>query len=98
MAERKKYPYDEKAKERITRCLKKNYTQLKVNVRKEVKRKYKAYAEFKGVSLSEIIIRNLEEMIERDGFVYVDAETDNAESDDVESKSAESEESSDAET
>ena len=95
MAERKKYPYDEKAKERITRCLKKNYTQLKVNVRKEVKRKYKAYAEFKGVSLSEIIIRNLEEMIERDGFVYVEPETDadSAESDDVGSA-----ESGDAET
>lgn len=81
MAERKKYPYDEKARKRITKCLKENYAQLRVSVKKDVKKKYKAYAAFKGLSLSEIIIRHLEEMIERDGFVY-EPETETAETDD----------------
>ena len=84
MAERKKYPYDEKARKRITKCLKENYAQLRVSVKKDVKKKYKAYAAFKGLSLSEIIIRHLEEMIERDGFVY-EPETDDVNVNDAES-------------
>ena len=75
MAERKKYPYDDKARERTARCLKKNYTQITINVRREVKKRYNAYAAFKGMSLGKIIIQNLEDMIERDGFVY-EPETD----------------------
>ena len=39
MAERKKYPYDEKAKERIMRCQKKNYSPLNINLKKRRKRK-----------------------------------------------------------
>lgn len=88
MAERKKYPYDEKARKRITKCLKKNYVQIRVSVRKEVRRKYKAYAAFKGMSLSEIIISHFEEMIERDGFVYEEPES-------IESSEEEGEDDSD---
>lgn len=81
MAERKKYPYDQKAKERITRCLKKNYDRIAINVRKEVKRKYKAYAKSKGISISEIFVKHMEELIERDGFVYEETESSEVEGD-----------------
>lgn len=53
MAERKKYPYDEKAKERIMRCQKKNYSPLNINLKKGVKEKYKAFAASRGMSVTE---------------------------------------------
>lgn len=70
MAERKKYPYDEKAKERIMRCQKKNYSPLNINLRKGVKEKYKAFAASRGMSVTEMFIRYFDSEIEKAGFVY----------------------------
>lgn len=76
MAERKKYPYDEKAKERTMRCLKKNYDKLTLNMKKGLKDKYKAFAASRGMSITEMIIRYLDSEIERAGFVYEPEEQD----------------------
>lgn len=74
MAERKKYPYDEKAKDRISRCLQKNYEQVRLTVPKGTLAKYKAFAESKGMSMTEMIKQLVQnDMIER-GFEYNPAE------------------------
>jgi uncharacterized membrane protein YcgQ (UPF0703/DUF1980 family) len=70
MAERKKYPYDEKAKERIMRYQKKAYSPLNLNLKKGLKEKYKAFAASRGMSITEMIIRYLDSEIEKTGFVY----------------------------
>ena len=70
MGERKKYPYDEKAKARIIRCQKKNYSPLNINLKKGVKEKYKAFAASRGMSVTEMITRYLDSEIEKAGFVY----------------------------
>lgn len=62
--------YDEKAKERIMRCLKKNYEQFNVRMPKGLKAKYKAFAESRGMSLTDMITRYLDSEIEKSGFVY----------------------------
>ena len=77
MSERKKSKYDEKAKERITRCLRKNYSPLNINLRKGVKEKYKAFAASKGMSITEMFIRYMESEIEKAGFVYEEGENEN---------------------
>lgn len=77
MGERKKYPYDEKAKERISRCLKKNYEKLTFNLKKGTKEKYKAFAESRGMSVTEMFTRYFEDEIEKAGFEYI---TENEES------------------
>ena len=76
MAERKKYPYDEKAKNRTIRCLKKNYEQLGLTLPKGTKAKYKAFAASRGMSVTEMITRYMDSEIERAGFEYVPAETE----------------------
>jgi uncharacterized membrane protein YcgQ (UPF0703/DUF1980 family) len=76
MAERKKYPYDEKAKNRITRCLKSKYEQLGLTLPKGSKAKYKAFAASRGMSITEMITRYLDSEIERTGFVYEPEEQD----------------------
>lgn len=70
MAERKKYPYDEKAKIRIMRSQKKNYSPININLKKGVKEKYKAFAASRGMSVTEMIIRYFDSEIEKAGFVY----------------------------
>ena len=62
--------YDEKAKERIMRCLKKNYEQFNVRIPKGLKAKYKAFAASRGMSVTEMITRYLDSEIEKDGFEY----------------------------
>jgi len=82
MAERKKSQYDEKAKERTMRHLKKYYSSLCLNLRKRVKEKYKAFAASKGMSVTELITRWLDDEIERSGFEYTpepDAEDESTE-------------------
>lgn len=80
MAERKKYPYDEKAKDRITKCLRKNYSPLNLNLRKGLKEKYKAFAASRGMSITEMITRYLDSEIEASGFVYTPGDEEDAES------------------
>jgi uncharacterized membrane protein YcgQ (UPF0703/DUF1980 family) len=70
MAERKKYPYDEKAKARIMRYQKKAYSPLNLNLKKGLKEKYKAFASSRGMSITEMITRYLDSEIEAAGFVY----------------------------
>lgn len=70
MGERKKYPYDEKAKERIMRCQKKNYDPIHINLKRGLKDKYKAFAASRGMSVTEMITRYLDSEIEKAGFVY----------------------------
>lgn len=70
MGERKKYPYNEKAKERTMRHLKKCYDPLHLNLKKGLKDKYKAFAASRGMSLTELIVYYLETEIENSGFVY----------------------------
>ena len=70
MAQRKKQPYDEKAKERIRRCLKKNYEQLGLTLPKGKKALYRAYAASRGMSITEMLTRYFESEIERTGFEY----------------------------
>lgn len=62
--------YDEKAKERTMRCLKKNYEQLCLTLPKGTKARYKAYAATRGMSVTEMITRYMESEIERSGFEY----------------------------
>lgn len=62
--------YDEKAKERIMRCLKKNYEQFNVRIPKGLKEKYKAFAASRGMSVTEMITRYLDSEIEKAGFEY----------------------------
>lgn len=69
--------YDEKAKERIMRCLKKNYEQFNVRIPKGLKAKYKAFAASRGMSLTEMITRYLDSEIEKAGFEY-EPETESA--------------------
>ena len=69
--------YDENAKERIMRCLKKNYEQFNVRIQKGLKAKYKAFAASRGMSLTEMITRYLDSEIEKSGFKY-DPETASA--------------------
>ena len=70
MAERKKYPYDEKAKERTMRCLKKNWEEVRLTVRKGTKEMYKAYAATKGISMTALMTSLMEREMAADGFVY----------------------------
>ena len=62
--------YDEKAKERTMRCLKKNYEQLCLTLQKGTKARYKAYAATRGMSVTEMFTRYMESEIERSGFEY----------------------------
>lgn len=62
--------YDEKAKERTMRCLKKNYEQLCLTLPKGTKAMYKAFAATRGISVTEMITRYMESEIERSGFEY----------------------------
>ncbi len=62
--------YDEKAKERTMRCLKKNYEQLCFTLPKGTKAKYKAYAATRGMSVTEMFARFMESEMERSGFEY----------------------------
>lgn len=62
--------YDEKSKERIMRCLKKNYEQFNIRIPKGLKAQYKAFAASRGMSLTEMITRYLDSEIEKSGFVY----------------------------
>lgn len=62
--------YDEKAKERTMRCLKKNYEQLCLTLPKGTKARYKAYAATRGMSVTEMFTRYMESEIEKAGFVY----------------------------
>lgn len=68
--------YDEKAKERITRCLKKNYEQVRLTVPKGTAAKYKAFAASKGMSMTEMIKRLVEEDMEQRGFEYKEESAD----------------------
>lgn len=70
MGERKKYPYDVRAKERTIRCLKKNYEQLNLTLHKGKKALYKAFAASRGMSVTEMFTRYIESEIEAAGFVY----------------------------
>lgn len=70
MAERKKSPYDEKAKSRITRCLQKNYEQVRLTVKKGTVERYKAFAESKGTSMTALITNIMEREMDKAGFVY----------------------------
>ena len=76
MGERKKYPYDEKAKARIMRSQKKNYDPLHINLKRGLKAKYKAFAASRGMSVTEMIKRYLDSEIEKAGFVYDEESAD----------------------
>lgn len=62
--------YDEKAKARITRCLEKNYEQVRLTVPKGTLAKYKAFAASKGMSMTEMIKQLVEEDMQSRGFEY----------------------------
>lgn len=78
MAERKKYPYDEKAKDRISRCLQKNYEQVRLTVPKGTLAKYKAFAESKGMSMTEMIKQLVQNDMNERGFEYVPEKEESA--------------------
>lgn len=62
--------YDEKSKERIMRCLKKNYEQFNVRMPKGLKAKYKAFAAYQGTSVTMLLMKYFDDAIEKAGFVY----------------------------
>jgi hypothetical protein len=60
--------YDEKAKQRITRCLKTRYEQIRLTVPKGTLALYKAYAASRGVSMTALIRSLVEDDMRRNGF------------------------------
>lgn len=70
MSERKKQPYDEKAKNRIVKCLQNRYEQVRMTVPKGTLAKYKAFAETKGVSMTALITTLMEREMTESNFTY----------------------------
>lgn len=58
--------YDEKAKERTMRYMKENRDKLTLNLPKGDKERYKAHAEQRGKSLTELIVELIENDIKRE--------------------------------
>lgn len=71
--------YDEKAKDRIVRCLQKRYEQVRLTVPKGTIAKYKAFAATKGMSMTEMITRLVQEDMDERGFEYTPPEESSAE-------------------
>jgi hypothetical protein len=65
--------YDEKAKNRIARCLQKNYEQVRLTVPKGTLAKYKAFAAAKGISMTEMIKQLVQADMDARGFEYEDS-------------------------
>ena len=55
--------------ERVKKCLKENYRQLRVNVRSDKLDVWKQYAASKGTSLYALVNQFFDEAIEKDGFI-----------------------------
>ena len=67
--------YDEKARKRITKCLKERYEQVRLTVPKGTLAKYKAFAASKGMSMTEMITRLVQENMDERGWEYVPEES-----------------------
>ena len=65
---RKNQPYDDKARKRITRCLEKNYEQVRLTVPKGTLARYKAFAASQGMSMTAYIKMLMEREMEKSGF------------------------------
>lgn len=70
MAERKKYADDPRIKEWTQKSLKKNFEELRIQMKKEDKARFKAYADSIGVSMSSLIQDFIRTTIKESGFVY----------------------------
>lgn len=55
--------------ESAKKCLKENYGQLRITVRKEKLEVWKQYAESKGISITALVNQFFEQGIEKDGFI-----------------------------
>lgn len=55
--------------ESVKKCLKENYSQLRITVRKEKLEIWKQYAESKGISITALVNQFFEQGIEKDGFI-----------------------------
>ena len=70
MAERKKYSEDPRIKEWTKKSLKKNFEELRIQMKKEEKARFKAYCDSIGVSMSSFVQDYIRDTIEKSGFVY----------------------------
>jgi len=62
--------YNEKSKERTMKYMKENREKLTLNFPLGCKDRYKQYAQSQGLSLTALIVKLIEEDIDKNGFVY----------------------------
>ena len=67
---KKKYSEDPRIKEWTQKSLKKNFEELRIQMKKNEKARFKAYCDSIGVSMSSLIQDFIRETIEKAGFIY----------------------------